>query len=135
MLKEYREILREVIKLAVIENKELKEVTSFHIGDGIEERFQKLKNREKSQLEEFLLQQNMDSIKVIQTVMYVGRDQSNDELEENPELTPERIYDRKSKELDKSGWNSKGIEIRHICEKAPLANYLKRGIKILKIND
>lgn len=137
MLGEYKEILNEVARLASIRRiKEEREgKTSFHVGDGIDEKLERILSGEKSELESFLVAQDFESVKVVQTVMYVGRNVSNDELQNNPNLSPEIIYVNERKGLDELGWNKKEIEVHQICEKGQLDRYIKRGMEILKVID
>lgn len=85
----------------------------------------------KSQLEEYLMSQDLEAIKVIETVMYIGRDT----LKEDPSFSINDIYTIQRGALDISGWRNKSIEIDEITKKAPLKQYMKAGIQILKVND
>lgn len=54
--------------------------------------------------------------------MYLGRDKDY-----NPIYKKEREY------FDNLGWNDKWAEVNQILSKVPLNEYLKNGLKILKI--
>jgi len=153
VLKKYSDILKKVYYLAdkrhneyIAESKEkyngksfvdLCEVTDFNDTSG---------------LMELLLSQDMDTIKVIQTVMYIGRDympETEDEYYEriennhnDPEnTTPEPILqcDEPEKLLQSwlsgsngvSEWKDKYTEAEQINQKMPLDRYLQRAFIIL----
>ncbi|MEC2390240.1 hypothetical protein BK709_04820 [Bacillus thuringiensis serovar shandongiensis] len=79
-------------------------------------------------LENYLKELDFDTVKNIQTIMYLGRDKDY-----NKEDTPEEIYRKEREYFDSQGWNSQDIEINKIVEKAPLDKYLEDGLEILKI--
>ena len=80
-----------------------------------------------SKLFDFLNDQDFDTVKVVQAVMYIGRDSSG--LESS--LSPEEILEGQLNSL--SFGKDIEIEIDQICQKTPLTNYLERAFKILKI--
>lgn len=73
---------------------------------------------------EYLMSLSFDDVKFIQTVMYIGRDESFDE-----DISAEQLYDEK---FDSLSWQSQKIESNMIIEKMPLADYLRRGIELIK---
>lgn len=110
--------------------------------------------RERSNLLQYMRSLNMDQIKVIQTVMYMGRDYeypsySEEEWEElwiRMSEDPEYVLPEKKVKVDNpdelllswmdyldfsKGWTDKDIEIDQIYQKAPLAQYLNRAFDIL----
>lgn len=112
--------------------------------------------RETSKLLNYLQSLDMDSIKVIQTVMYIGRDYemepySDEEMEvfierqaDDPEYQiPEKqiVVSDSNKVVNEwmneikngTGWESKEIEINQIYGKSPLDLYLQRAFRILQI--
>lgn len=70
-----------------------------------------------------------EDIKMLQVVMYLGRDRDHDKTLS----TPLEIYNDYFKYFDGMGWHSKEIEINQVIEKAPLADYLKSGLEILNV--
>lgn len=82
----------------------------------------------KAQLIDYLESLSFEDIKVIQTVMYLGRDEDYEEHE-----TYKERYENNRKGLDSRGWNTKSIEINQIVQKAPLDRYLLNGFRILNI--
>ena len=130
IFEEYSTILNDVIELAK-ERRMYDEKYGLKSGSLVElmefeetEEGKKLKQYDKD-LDEYLQGLDFEAIKIIQTIMYLGRD--ND----YPNLCPEQRYKRIREEFDKSGWKSKSIEISQIAEKLPLDKYLKAGIDIL----
>lgn len=77
----------------------------------------------------YLQSLDYDDIKMLQTVMYLGRDQDYDKS-----LTPHFIYQNEFDYFKKHGWVSKEVEINQMTEKLPLADYLKSGLDILKVS-
>ena len=88
---------------------------------------QKIEAAEKA-LSNYLFSLSFDDVKMIQTVMYLGRDQDY-----NNSLTAVEIYNDFLGDLDRHGWESKETETNQILEKGPLARYLKSGLKILDV--
>lgn len=79
------------------------------------------------ELFDYLSSLDYETIKVIQTIMYIGRDASC--IREDG--TYDYFYTREC--MDKRGWNEdKEIEALQIAEKLPLAEYLRNGCQ--KIN-
>lgn len=79
-------------------------------------------------LSDYLFSLSFDDVKMIQTVMYLGRDREYD-----LSSTPLEIYNEFNEYLDRHGWESKEIEANQILEKGPLADYLKSGLEILDV--
>ena len=127
----------------------------FNVYELARERSQ-IAKRETSKLLNYLQSLDMDSIKVIQTVMYIGRDYemepySDEEMEvfierqaDDPEYQiPEKqiVVSDSNKVVNEwmneikngTGWESKEIEINQIYGKSPLDIYLQRAFRILQI--
>lgn len=77
----------------------------------------------------FLYSLDFEIIKIIQTIMLLGR-----EGKSCNEDTSEEAYNELRQELDQRGWNTKEEEILYITSKGPLHDYLKSGFKLLNIN-
>lgn len=76
-----------------------------------------------SALYEYLMQLPFEEVKFIQTVMYIGRDES---LVKN--TYAERLFNEVYASLR---WATKDVEAKKIVEKAPLDKYLSRGIELM----
>lgn len=109
-----------------------------------------------SSLFEYLYAQDMETIKIIETVMYIGRDYQSSYLEMEQEYLSDeidledtsgttQIFHQVSSPNDLilewlddfngvSGWKSKRSEVNQIYSKLPLHEYLKRAFTILGIN-
>lgn len=70
-----------------------------------------------------------EDIKMLQVVMYLGREHDHDKTLS----TPLEIYNDYFKYIAGNGWHSKEREINQMKEKMPLADYLKSGLEILNI--
>lgn len=81
------------------------------------------------ELDDYLQSLDFDEVKMLQTVMYLGRDQDYDKS-----LPPHLIYENEFDYFEKDGWVSKEVEINQMTEKMPLADYLKSGLDILKVS-
>ena len=77
-------------------------------------------------LYDYLQSLDFNSIKVIQTIMYIGRDSFFDD--NNGKCDFDEVYDY----FNGQGWNTKEIETNQIDEKTPLGRYLINGL--YKIN-
>ena len=67
-----------------------------------------------------------ENIKVLQTIMYIGR--GDFDPEDGDDF--EDYYDFARKHFDAQGWQKdKAIEVRQMFEKLPLAEYLSDGCK------
>lgn len=80
-------------------------------------------------LYDYFSELSFENIKIIQTIMYLGRDKDYDK--NNP---PELIYQKFREDFDKcSGWSEKNIEISQMIQKIPFNIYLRNGLEILNI--
>lgn len=74
------------------------------------------------ELFDYLVSLDYEVIKVLQTIMYIGRDSSS--IREDG--TYDYFYTRQC--MDQRGWNEdKEIEAYQIAQKLPLAEYLRKG--------
>lgn len=80
-------------------------------------------------LKGYLLKQDFETVKIISTIMYLGRDRDYDKND-----SPEVIYRKEREFFDKDGWNDKEIEVYQVIDKGPLDIYLLNGLKILNVN-
>lgn len=133
MFEEMRDIFITVLKLAE-ERSQQYETHGFKGGKLSDySEYEKTKdyqkyNEKESMLEEYLSGLSFEEIKVIQTIMYLGRDgdfKESDSYEERYESI--RNY------FDNNGWVDKRIEIGTILEKLPLDRYLRSGFEALDI--
>ena len=87
-------------------------------------------SKEQDALDSYFNSLDFATIKTLQCIMYLGRDEDHDSND-----IPEVIYEKQQKYFDDSiGWNTKEIEINQMTEKSPvLYDYFKNGFKILKI--
>ncbi|MEK4698518.1 hypothetical protein MKX47_02925 [Solibacillus sp. FSL R7-0668] len=85
----------------------------------------KLIKAKETKLRAYLESLNFDDVKFVQTLMYIGRDESADE-----KISAAQLYNEKFATLS---WSTKEIEINMIIEKLPLDNYLKRGQETIGI--
>ncbi len=86
-------------------------------------------SKKEQELFNFLNSLDFESVKIIQTIMYIGRDHDYDKTD-----SYEARYEDYRKSLDSNGWNDKEIEVSQIVQKVPLDIYLKDGFDILGIN-
>ena len=104
---------------------------------------------------DFLMQTDLDTVKFVQTVMYLGRDykipkENEYEIERRMELAeegikvepkklesvadPDRLIDEYMADLTKAkGWKSQDIEAYQVSSKSTLDKYMERAFKILGI--
>ena len=154
-LKQYTDILLTIYHLAEKE-KSKRQRTDEIVHAGAISLYEIVESRRKSDLLQYMHGLDMDMIKVIQTVMYIGRDYPYPEyteeeldyytekaVEEPGYIIPEKkirvnnpdevlftwMHDLESTK----GWNEKDIEINQIYQKGPLAKYLRRAFDILGI--
>lgn len=157
MLNNYVEILRTVRNLAEIRHRE--EVCNSKEdnpeGKPLIEIADINDHEDTSGLLPCLLAQDMQTIKVIQTVMLIGRDFIPESEEENYKRTlwnsenPEQIRPAPRLQSEKpqvlfnewlaynsgiSDWQDRKIEIDYIYSKSPLHEYLKRAFLILSLD-
>lgn len=154
-LDNYKSILSTVYRLAQEEKQKNCRVSKESFIDLWDIDLDEIVNRrERSNLLQYMRSLNMDQIKVIQTVMYMGRDYeypsySEEEWEElwiRMSEDPEYVLPEKKVKVDNpdelllswmdyldfsKGWTDKDIEIDQIYQKAPLAQYLNRAFDIL----
>lgn len=79
----------------------------------------------KEELETFMSNLSFDEVKYLQSIMYLGRDTSTEELQKfNGEILLQKQYESLS-------WENKDIEIRQMLGKTPLDEYLQKGLEIL----
>ena len=82
---------------------------------------------EHDSVNDYLMNTSYDTVKIVQTVMYIGRDyQENTPVNDGDAL----IDTWMKKEHD---WKSQSIEVSQIAEKMPLDEYLNRAFIILGI--
>ena len=86
-------------------------------------------SKKEQELFNFLNSLDFERVKIIQTIMYIGRDHDYDKTD-----SYEARYEDYRKSLDSNGWNDKEIEVSQIVQKVPLDIYLKDGFDILGIN-
>lgn len=77
-----------------------------------------------SALYEYLLQLQFEEVKFVQTLMYIGRDES---LEEN--VDAESLYKDVYASLR---WDTQELEAEEIVDKMPLDEYLRRGMELME---
>lgn len=85
-------------------------------------------SEEEKALDSYLNTLDFEDVKMIQTIMYLGRDKDY-----NRSSMPEEIYRENREYMDNLGWTEKYIEVNQIVEKLPLDKYLENGLKILNI--
>lgn len=71
---------------------------------------------------------DFETIKVLQVIMYLGRDREYDKQD-----TPEEIYRKDREYFDSQGWNTQSIETNQMIGKVPFDQYLEIGLEILQI--
>lgn len=132
MFEDLKDVLKKVYLLA--NDRRIEEESTYiegvkvcdsHIID-----IENLRYSEKEQkLFDFLNNLDFESVKIIQTIMYIGRDNDYNKTD-----SYEIRYEKYRKSLDINGWNDKEIEVSRIVQKLPLDKYLKSGFDILGIN-
>ncbi|MFL0197637.1 PIN-like domain-containing protein [Clostridium sp. WILCCON 0269] len=88
----------------------------------------KLIKEAEKELRDYLHELDFETIKIIQTIMYLGRDGDY-----NEEDRVDERYSKFRQDLDELGWSKKDIEINQMVNKIPLDKYLIKGLKILGI--
>ncbi|WP_033543913.1 hypothetical protein [Planococcus sp. CAU13] len=91
------------------------------------ENYQKVKEK-KDALENSLNSQDFEDVKIMQVIMYIGRDTAQSNIKPASQLFEEN-YDYH----EKSGWNKKSIEVSQMVQKVPLAEYLIKGKELLNL--
>ena len=109
------EIFRDIIKLAEKRRKLVESDQEY--------------TKENDALKKYVDNLSFEDVKVLQTVMYLGRDREYDE-----NLSSSEIYKEVREGFDMQGWDSKEIEAHQMTGKIPLDQYLNNGLKILEIN-
>ncbi len=123
MFEEMRDVLNEVIDLAREKRGILDSSNDFNL-EGMEE---SPYSTARKRLTDYLESLSYDQVRIIQTVMYVGRDTSY----EMTDINPKDLYEEKFNSLT---WHeNKSIEISQIVQKESLDEYLIKGIEILRI--
>ena len=127
--KEYIPFLYEVKNIAEQRNAEYnskhpygESLSSSNINDFIKQIV-----GEHDSVSDYLMNANFDTVKIVQTVMYIGRDYQDD----TPVCDGDALIDKWMKKED--DWKPKSIEISQIAEKMPLGEYLNRAFTILGI--
>jgi len=130
MLEQYKYVFKIIIMLSEERAKCINQDT---VGDSVINSSEVNENYEYSKYSRLLLDFSesleYETIKVVQTVMYLRRDKDYNET-----LEKDNIYDAVRKYMDnKIGWSTKGQEIFQMIEKFFWGQYLTDGIKILEI--
>lgn len=129
LFRNLRETLKEVLRRA----KEYSNIDDINqgiisIADLIKKNDTRWENYRK-EFDTYLNSLDFEVVKIIQTIMYLGRDEGYDKNDSVKE-----IY-RKRREYFDDGWNTQEIEVNQILGKGPsLYGYLLNGLKILKID-
>lgn len=143
---QYEGILKEVYHLSKIRKSEEKVDVIDRIKSG---------QPYSDKVYDFLMQTDLDTVKFVQTVMYLGRDykipkENEYEIERRMELAeegikvepkklesvanPDRLIDEYMADLTKAkGWKSQDIEAYQVSSKSTLDKYMERAFKILGI--
>ncbi|MDW5300744.1 MAG: hypothetical protein SA378_11520 [Sedimentibacter sp.] len=128
------EDLTNVFKTVLNLSHELMIVESSGKRTSVKEFFGDLDNfkttKEHDALYEYFNFLDFETIKILQSIMYLGRDEDYDKDD-----TPQVIYDKNRKYFDEViRWKTKEIEINQMLDKSPvLYKYLTNGFKILGI--
>ncbi|MGD1416415.1 hypothetical protein [Bacillus stercoris] len=69
---------------------------------------------------------NYEDIKVLQTVMYLGRDRDYDKS-----MSTSEIYRDYRDYFDRKGWKNQKVDAGQMTDKTPMGTYLIDGLKIL----
>lgn len=87
---------------------------------------------ERDPVKDYLMNVDFDTVKIIQTVMYIGRDYNgNGTVPVEPVDNGDNLIDTWMRK--DSDWKSQSIEVSQIAEKMPLGEYLTRVFTILGI--
>ncbi len=83
-------------------------------------------------VKDYLMNVDFDTVKIIQTVMYIGRDYNgNGTVPVEPVDDGDNLIDTWMRK--DSDWKFQSIEVSQIAEKMPLGEYLTRAFTILGI--
>lgn len=91
------------------------------------ENHQKVKEK-KEALENYLNTQDFEDVKIMQVVMYIGRDTEQSNVKPAAEL-----FEDNYNAFDRNGWNKKSIEVSQMVQKVPLDEYLIKGKELLNL--
>ncbi|MGZ3123762.1 hypothetical protein ACT17C_19285, partial [Bacillus subtilis] len=83
-------------------------------------------NKEDIALLKYVETLDYEDIKVLQTIMYLGRDRDYDKS-----MSSQEIYDDYRGSFDMRGWKNQEIDAGQMTDKAPMGTYLIDGLKIL----
>lgn len=139
MFNEFTDIFKDVYLLANKRREDyerygLSEISMNESGMKKYEEYQQSDNKRivdasEQELERYLLSLDFELIKIIQSIMYLGRDEDY-YLEDSSE----QRYLKKRQALELGmGWNTIKVEINQMVEKVPFDKYLLNGFKILGI--
>lgn len=130
LFKEHLETFKKVVELAKIRRISVESNGSDSITKLTDISYESNSSVEATaNLRNFLMDLDFELVKIIQTIMYLGRDKDYDKRKR-----PQEIYKAESQYFDREGWNTQEIEVNQIVEKLPLDYYLKDGFKILNID-
>lgn len=127
LIDKYRDSFREVVSLAkkrrmLHDENSDDSITKISITDHVYD-------ESDVELKSYLMSLDFEAIKVVQTVMYLGRDKDY-----NESLEPRDIYLKERQYFDNHiGWKTKEVEVNQVVEKLPLDEYLEDGFEILSI--
>lgn len=158
-LVDYKEVIHKVYDLSIIYQAYVHQ-ESEQLADR-DDLFESLKEyqarRRESELYQYLHELDTETVKVIEAVMYIGRDfpftreertqleiEQDDiyeaidsdppqALENRIRENPDAVLIEEMEQLDQGEREKKSIIINRILEKAQRSNYLKRGINLLGI--
>nr|WP_257151292.1 DUF3775 domain-containing protein [Bacillus pseudomycoides] len=125
------DVIKKVILLADERNKAAKtnrpkEIKN--IGASINSPEYILVKEKRADLLEYVNSLDFETVKMLQTIMYLGRDREYDTND-----SVEKRYETLRNHFNESGWNTKDIEVNQMISKAPLGDYLRIGCQILDI--
>ena len=121
--KQYESILKEVYYLS----KKRKEMPRRNVFEQIEK-----KELYSDLVYDFLMKQDMETVKVIQAIMYLGRELESEfeEAKRKKEVNPDLLIDEcLSKLTERKGWKTQSIEAHQISGKTSLDKYLSKAFE------
>lgn len=122
-----REVLRKSREYSSIGEKQ-RGITSF--SDLVEDNNLEEWRNYRIQFGDYLNALDFETVKIIQVIMYLGRDEDY-----NINDSTADIYRKFREDFDKNGWNTQELEVNQILGKSPrLYGYFLNGYKILKID-